>query len=119
MRAKTILIVDDDFATRQMLMRLLTLEGFRTLIARDGDEALECVREQKPDLVLLDYNLPQRNGLEVLANLKLLHDSLRFMLLTGSDEEGLEMRAKEAGALFFSKPFDIQMLLTEIKVLLW
>jgi DNA-binding response OmpR family regulator len=114
---KTVLIVDDDFATRQMFMRLLRLEGFKTLGARDGAEALECARKQKPDLILLDYNLPRRNGLEVLADLAALHHDLRFMLVTASDEEGLESRAREAGALFFAKPFDVQRLLNEIRTM--
>jgi DNA-binding response OmpR family regulator len=115
---KTVLIVDDDFSTRRMYQRLLALEGYKTLTAQDGDEALECARRQKPDLVLLDYNLPGRNGLEVLADLKTLHHDLRFILVTASDDEGLETRTRRAGACFFGKPFAVQPLLDEIRSLL-
>jgi DNA-binding response OmpR family regulator len=118
MGVKTILVVDDDFATRQMFLQLLRLEGFSSLTAQDGEEALACARRQKPDLVLLDYDLPGRNGLDILADLKTVDDSLRFMLVTGSDEAGLEVRARGAGARFFAKPFDVESLFAEIRSVL-
>jgi DNA-binding response OmpR family regulator len=64
---KLVLIVDDDYAITSMLRRLFVLEGFNVQTAKDGEEGLECARKEHPDLVLLDYNLPGRNGLEVLS----------------------------------------------------
>jgi two-component system, OmpR family, response regulator MprA len=62
---KSVLIVDDDYAVTSMLRRLFVLEGFTVQTAKDGEAGLEVVRKQKPDLILLDYNLPGCNGLDV------------------------------------------------------
>ncbi|MBI1975552.1 MAG: response regulator [Candidatus Vogelbacteria bacterium] len=63
---KTILIVEDDTALRSILVEKLSSSGYRTLEAGNGVEALEMLRANKPDLVLLDIIMPQKNGMEVL-----------------------------------------------------
>jgi DNA-binding response OmpR family regulator len=105
-----VLIVDDDYAITSMLRRLFSLEGFRVQTASNGDEALECARKQKPDLVLLDYNLPTRNGLEVLRDLKNLYAEIKVIITTGTDDETLEHEARRSGADFLSKPLAVHEL---------
>lgn len=62
----TILIVEDNAATRQPLARLLRYEGYETLCAKDGEEALEALRFMRPALILLDLLLPIMDGVEFL-----------------------------------------------------
>lgn len=65
-----ILLVEDDSFLLSMYASKLKLEGFEVLSAFDGDKALRLVRQDKPDLVLLDLMIPKKNGFEVLAELK-------------------------------------------------
>ena len=62
-----ILVVDDHAATREPLAKLLRFEGFETAVASNGAEALESIRERKPDLVVLDLLMPEMDGLTFLS----------------------------------------------------
>jgi len=63
----SVLVVDDEMGIREMLRLQLEEEGYRVDIARDGQEALDCIKEQMPDLVILDVCMPKKNGTEVLT----------------------------------------------------
>ena len=65
----TVLVADDDRTIRRNLVRLLQSEGYKTLEAADGEEALSRIRAENPDAVLLDLKMPARDGLEVLGEL--------------------------------------------------
>ncbi len=67
---KTILIVEDDEFLRELIIRKLTEEGFKVSQAIDGEEGIKKIKEEKPDLVLLDLILPGIDGFEVLAKVK-------------------------------------------------
>ena len=66
----TILVVDDNSVVARVLARLLQQKGHRALVAADGPSALNTVRQQTPDLILLDMMMPDMDGLEVLRRLK-------------------------------------------------
>jgi len=68
--AKTILIIEDDKFLRELIARKLTVEGFDVLEGIDGEEGMKKVKEEKPDLVLLDLILPGIDGFEVLTKMK-------------------------------------------------
>ena len=68
--AKRVLIIEDDRFLRELIARKLTDEGFDTLEAGEGEEGLKRVKEEKPDLVLLDLILPSIDGFEVLSRMK-------------------------------------------------
>ena len=68
--AKTILIVEDDKFLRELIVRKLTKEGYNVSEAIDGEEGLKKIKEEKPDLILLDLILPSIDGFEVLAKIK-------------------------------------------------
>ena len=70
MRPPTVLVVDDDAAIRHLFERWLLTEGYSVVTAADGAEALEVVRRQPPDAVLLDVAMPRVNGLEVCRQIK-------------------------------------------------
>lgn len=68
--AKTILIIEDDKFLRELIVKKLVGEGYKTSEAIDGEEGIKKIREEKPDLVLLDLILPGIDGFEVLAKMK-------------------------------------------------
>ena len=68
--SSTILVADDDRTIRRNLVLLLRSEGYQTIEAADGDEALAKVAQESPDAVLLDLKMPGRGGLDVLAALE-------------------------------------------------
>jgi DNA-binding response OmpR family regulator len=118
MKQRTVLIVDDDGAIRKMLARLFGLEGFQVLSAQDGGEALECFKQHHPDLVLLDYNLPGQNGLEVLEALKEVDPKVKVLLMTGAEDDTLPARAAQGGANFLGKPLVVSDLMRRTHLLL-
>src|SRR3954451_23496936 len=86
MRPRRILIVEDDPKTSASIEMYLRHEGYRTDIARTGDEGLARARQQPPDLVILDLMLPGRNGLEVCAALR-AESRLPVIMLTARSTE--------------------------------
>src|SRR6185503_14147349 len=76
-----ILIVDDDVELVGLLRFALTGAGYEVITAFDGEQALQRLRDHKPDLVILDVNLPIRNGFEVLEQLR-KHSQVPVMMLT-------------------------------------
>ena len=65
-----VLVVDDDLTLRDMYQIRLEAEGYKVLVAGDGEEALEIIQKQKPDIILLDIMMPKMNGYDVLEKLK-------------------------------------------------
>src|SRR5262245_20237108 len=116
---QTVLVADDHVTIQKVLE--LTLEGYRTVIAEDGDEALRRVRELRPDLVICDARLPRRDGYDVCRAIKedpaLSH--IPVLLLTGAFEPFDADRATAAGCdAVFTTPFVPPTLLDKVKELL-
>jgi two-component system response regulator AtoC len=106
---ETILVADDDRTIRRNLVRLLEAEGFRTLAAADGNEALERIAAEGPDAVLLDLKMPGRDGLEVLAALGPEElGTLPVIVLTAFGGSAAAIEAMRRGAYdYLAKPFDL------------
>ncbi|HAM39783.1 MAG TPA: DNA-binding response regulator [Candidatus Omnitrophica bacterium] len=120
MKAK-ILIVDDEKSIVEAVRYNLEREGFRTVVASDGAKALELARRELPDAILLDWMLPEVDGLEVCRLLKQDEKTRHIpivMLTVKSDETdkvlGLEMGADD----YVTKPFSPRELVARIKALL-
>jgi two-component system response regulator AtoC len=111
-----VLVADDDRTIRRNLVKLLHSEGYRPLEAASGDEALECVRDQKPDAVLLDLKMPGRDGLAVLAELGPLLAELPVIVVTALGGSAAAIEAMRRGAYdYLSKPFDLDEVLLTLK----
>lgn len=113
-----ILVTDDNSAYRQSILELLQLEGFEVIEATNGKEAVEKVRDQKPDLILCDVDMPIMDGFAVLAEIKadLTTRNISFFLVTGRDDEESRARGKSLGADdYITKPIDINKLLAKIR----
>lgn len=100
-------MVDDEYLIRWTLQQNLTKEGYEVLIAETGEEALEKVKEEAPDLMLLDIKLPGTDGYEVLERaLKIDQDIVPIMITAYEDVESV-VKAMRLGAFdYITKPFD-------------
>ncbi len=102
-----VLIADDDETMRLMLGETLRQAGFDVGVAADGDEALALLKQQTPDLVLLDVDMPGIDGFELCRRIRLVNDATRLpiLMVTGSDDVESINRAYESGATdFIAKP---------------
>ena len=112
-----ILLVDDDPAIRQILHRLLGEEDYFVLTAANGVEALELDKATKFDLVLLDLNMPMKDGWETFKQLSLRHPLLPIIVITARPNQFFTALASGVGALL-EKPLDFVKLFRTIRSLL-
>jgi two-component system KDP operon response regulator KdpE len=118
MIASAILVVDDEPQIRRVLRSTLSSQGYEILEARTGEEAVESVRKNKPDLVLLDVNMPGMGGLEACREIRQFSEAPIIMLTVRSVERD-KVLALDAGADdFVVKPFGIEELLARIRAAL-
>ena len=107
-RPLQVLVVDDSISVRKVVSNFLIQQGWQPTVARNGIEALERIREEKPDLVLLDVEMPRMNGFEVLQALQSqpdLHD-IPVVMLTSRSADKYREKASQLGARgFMTKPF--------------
>ena len=115
-QAGTILIIDDEMAIRESLQTLLELEDYQVHTAETGEEGLLRISEQPYDLVLLDYALPDKNGIEVLREIRDRDTSLSVILITAYGTVENAVAAMQGGAAnFIQKPWDNEKLLADIR----
>lgn len=112
-----ILVVDDDPPVREMVVRVLAGEGYATVAAANGEEALHAAATAGLDLVLLDLGLPGKDGWDVLAGLTRLRPGLPVVILTAWPDQAAAACAAGAAALF-EKPLDFPLLLGTVARLL-
>lgn len=112
---KTILIVDDEKPIVDILVYNLQKEGYNTLEANDGEEAIKIAFERKPDLILLDIMLPRIDGLTVCKKIRNSFN-MPIIMISAKDEEidkilGLELGADD----YITKPFSVRELVARVK----
>ena len=118
MSAGRILIVDDEPRIRRIMRTTLAREGYEVEEAKTGEEALEKVREFRPDLVLLDINMPGMGGLAACQAIR-ADTSIAIIMLTVRNAEADKVQALDAGADdFVAKPFSTPELLARIRATL-
>ncbi len=109
------MLVDDDATLRTLLRVTLPSDGFEVVEAADGAEALQLLDERPPDLVVLDWNMPERSGAEVLAELKRRDALVPVIVLTAERDKRPRAVARMLGAdEFLTKPFSPLRLLDAI-----
>ncbi len=117
----TILIVEDDAAIREMLRSFLTNNRYHVIEAENARQALDSLSERNPDLILLDWMLPDMSGPEMLRSLRNnpVHKDLPVIMLTARAEEEDKIEGLESGSDdYLTKPFSMQELAARIKALL-
>ncbi|TET57035.1 MAG: response regulator transcription factor [Dehalococcoidia bacterium] len=118
MTEKTVLVVDDDVKTVELVKVYLNRDGYRVLIAYDGVEALRVARESNPDLVVLDLMLPDVDGLEVCRTLR--HESdVPIIMLTARTTDQDKLTGLDSGADdYVTKPFSPKELAARVRAVL-
>ena len=119
MQAKpTILVIEDEAALVTLLRYNLERDGYRVVEARDGEEALIVAAEENPDLILLDWALPNLSGIEVCRRLRMKAESRNtpIIMLTARGEESDRIRGLDTGADdYVVKPFSMTEMLARIR----
>ena len=114
----TVLVVDDEPIVRDVVVRYLEREGFRTLQAADGDRAREVLEREKPSLVVLDLMLPGTDGLALCRWIR-SHSDLPVIMLTARGEESDRIVGLELGADdYVTKPFSPRELAARVRTVL-
>jgi len=110
-KQKTILAVDDEPSMRRLLEISLRQAGYQPVVAADGKEALQMIRNQTIDLVVSDLHMPSMNGLELLKNIRLENETLPFIMVTAQGEIKTAVEAMKLGASdYILRPFDLETL---------
>lgn len=119
--ARRILIADDEENIVISLEFLMKREGFEVLIANDGEQAVETIRTEKPDLVLLDIMMPKKSGFEVCQEVKADPElsSVRILMLTAKGRETEVAKGLALGAdCYITKPFSTKELVERVRSML-
>jgi len=103
---KTVLVVDDEEIIRDFFTR--SLKGYRVLTAQSGEEALQIIRQDRPDLVLLDIKMPGIDGIETLRQIKQVDPGIVVIMLSAYETLQTNLEAARLGAYSsMAKPFDL------------
>lgn len=116
---KKILVVDDEPSISTLLKFNLEKNGYSVILGKDGLEAIQLVKEESPDLLILDLMLPELDGMEVCKNLRQNQYNLPILMLTARDDDfdkvlGLELGADD----YMTKPFNTRELIARVKAIL-
>jgi DNA-binding response OmpR family regulator len=117
---KTVAVCDDDKTMVFIVRTILTKKNFRVFTAENGNDAIKLIKSAKPQLVLLDLDMPQKNGLEVLEALRGQDTGKNYKIVISAHEDKVSRdRALALGADdFWMKPFNAAKLLSEIDTLI-
>jgi two-component system response regulator GlrR len=114
--AKTILIADDDPEILRVLTLELTRAGYEIITACSGAEAVDLLRLRRPDFLVVDYQMPEGDGVMVMGKAQAIAPGLPAVILTAHDSTHLRQKALRLGArAVFAKPFPSATLLAEIR----
>lgn len=119
-RKPTILVIDDEEIVRLLFKSLLEEEGYDPLLAETGQEGIGMLRQHRPPLALVDKNLPDISGLDLIAEQKREHPNTEFIMITGYASLDSAIRAMEMGAFsYLTKPFsDMDIVMDRIRAAL-
>jgi len=113
----TVLIVDDEPDILELMEEEFIYYGYKTMTAICGNDAIQLINDNKIDVVVSDYKMPNGNGMAVLDAVKAMADSDRpeFFFVSGQADISIQEALKAGAKKFFSKPFDLDDLIQEIE----
>ena len=107
--APTVLVVDDDEFQRKLIARILEAAGYRLELAANGGEAMAVLEQRLPDLILMDFLMPELNGVEVIRRIRShpAYAAIPVIMITGNGEREVVLDILKSGVVdFVLKPFD-------------
>ena len=114
-----ILIIDDDLLVRKMLTKLLKKNGYAVITAVDGKNGIELFNQHRPNLIITDLIMPEKEGLEIIREIKKLGPNVHIIAISGGGTIEpilyLDLAIKLGADQAFSKPIDTDALLSAIK----
>jgi len=114
---RRVLVTDDEPITRMLVKLLLERENYEVLEATNGSQAVDIATRERPDLMIVDLNMPEMDGYEAITRLRrdMTLATLPIMVLTSEEGPGVERRVLELGADdYVLKPFDAAVLLSRV-----
>ena len=116
---ETILVIEDDPSILLGVRKSLEYEGYKVLVAKDGEEGLAMAFDARPDLILLDIMLPHVNGFEICRSVRKHEPTLPILIISAKDQEidkimGLDLGADD----YIAKPFSVKELVARVKAAL-
>ncbi len=110
-KVEIILVVDDDEKIRKLLTDFFQGKGFKTLAAKNGEEAISLVRSEKPSVILLDVTMPGMDGIRTLKEIRAIDPEVGVIMVTSVQDEHIAREAAELGSYHYVlKPFDLKYL---------
>lgn len=111
-----VMIVDDNQFVRQRLSKLLSGSGYEVVEAEDGDKAVRAYSSKRPDIVLMDIVMPQKDGLQALAEIRRFDPLAKVIVLTALNQQSVAVQAVQLGAKdFLTKPIVPDRLITALQ----
>lgn len=115
-KSYSVLIADDEENVRVLLEEVLTDDGYRVIVAKNGKEAFESVKKQVPDCVLLDVRMPVMDGMEAFLKIKEIDSGLPVIFITAYGSSEIAINAMKQGAYdYLTKPFNIDEIKIKVK----
>jgi len=115
---KRILIIDDNSAVRETMARILQLAGYETITAGDGNEGLARMRKEKPDLIITDIIMPEKEGIETIREILIEQPNARIIAVSGGGRHAnmdfLEAARKLGAMEVIEKPFEPEDLVNRV-----
>lgn len=105
----SILIVDDEETITDILSKFAEISGFQADVSMTGGDAIQQVEAKEYDLVLLDVNLPDIEGIELIAKIQAIHPNIKIVIMTGENNRERELQARQHNiAYYLVKPFSYE-----------
>ncbi len=112
-----ILVVDDEVRACNAIKKFMEAKGYDAIVSHNGEDALEKVKNEKPDLILLDIRMPGMDGMEVLKRVREFDKDIGIIMVTAVKDEEIGKEALKSGAdEYVTKPIDLNHLETTILV---
>jgi DNA-binding NtrC family response regulator len=112
---KKILIIDDEPDILELLVEEFKFHGYDVLSAACGNEAIEILKNERFDVIVSDYKMPNGNGMAVLKFVSTLEKKPFFFFISGQSDTSVEECILAGARHFFSKPFDLELLIKQIE----